>query len=696
VSALLLGVVGTDTGAGKTVVTAAVGAALRHRGLRVAALKPVASGVAAGEPGEDAALLALATGATAPECALLSFARPRSPLAAAAAEGRAVDVEAVVREVTGRATGNGLDLLLVEGVGGVLVPLTEAVTVRDLMRRLGAPVLVAARAGLGTINHCALTVEACRTAGLEVVGVVLSDVEVGGDPDLAAENARQVARQCSVPVLGVLPHLPPAALAGPDELARAAEDHLRLDALLDSLRRDREGAAAEVVDLDRAHAWHPFTQTSEWLAEEPLVIRDGAGCRLRDVRGRVYLDGISSLWASVHGHVHPRLDAALREQAGRIAHATFLGQTHEPGARLAAELAAAAPGRLSRVFFSEAGAAAVEVGLRVALLAQRLRGEERRTCFLSLEDAYHGDTAGAVSVGRSDPFHRGLDPLLFEALRVPPPHLVRVRRGGSVEAAERESLAALRHAIAQAGDRLAAVVVEPRVQGAAGIWTHSDGWLRAVAAQARACGALLLCDEVATGFGRTGDLFACAGAGVEPDILTLGKGLSGGYLPLSATLVGDELFDLFTGPWAEHRTLYYGHTFTANPLACAVARASLALFEEEATLERGRALGRHLGERLHEVADLPAVTEVRRRGVMAGIELGGGRLDRPFDPALRVGRQVTLAARRRGVVVRPLGDVVVLNPPLVMSETDADLLVEAVAEAIVEVTSHTPALPGVR
>ena len=693
----LLAVAGTDTGAGKTVVTAAIGAALRRRGLRVAALKPLATGVPAGESGEDAELLALATGVPADRCALLTFSLPRSPLAAASAEDRSVDVDGVVREIAGRAGGGDADVLLVEGVGGLLVPLTDRLTVRDLLRRLGAPVLVAARAGLGTINHCALTVEACRASGLEVVGVVMSHTGGDLDPGLAAENARQVAEQCAVPVLGVLPHLSPAAVADPETLGTAAEAHLGLDTLLHALRSVDAGAVEdEIVRLDRAHCWHPFTQTSEWLAEEPLVIRDGDGCRVRDAAGRVYLDGISSLWANVHGHAHPRLDAALREQSGRIAHATFLGQTHEPGARLAAELAAVAPRGLGRVFYAEAGAAAVEVGLRVALLAQRHRGQARRTRFLSLEDGYHGDTAGAVSVGRSDPFHRGLDPLLFDAGRVPPPHLVRVRRGGSVEEAERESLAALRRVLVEEGDSLAAVVVEPRVQGAAGMWTHSDSWLRAVAAEARAGGALLLCDEVATGFGRTGDLFACGGAGVEPDILALGKGLSGGYLPLSATLVGDELFDLFTAPYAEHRTLYYGHTFTANPLACAVARASLALFEEEGTLERGRALARRLARRLEEVAALPVVTEVRRSGVMAGIELGGGALDRPFDPALRVGRQVILAARRHGVIVRPLGDVVVLNPPLVMSEADADLLVEAVAEAIVEVTSRTPALPGMR
>jgi adenosylmethionine-8-amino-7-oxononanoate aminotransferase len=693
----MLSVVGTDTEAGKTVVAALVAAGLRGRGLRVGAVKPVATGVAPGSPGADAALLGLATGVPAAACAIEELSLARSPLAAAAAEGRSLDVDALEREIVRRAEDAGLDLLVVEGVGGVLVPITPRCTVRDLMRRLGAPVLVAGRAGLGTINHCALTVDACRAAGLEVVGVVLGDVAGGVDPGLAAENAAQVAAQCPVPVLGVLPHLAASDLVDVPGLAATAERHLDLGALLARLDLAvAEAEEAEVVRLDHDHVWHPFTQTSEWLEEEPLVIRDGSGCRVRDARGRVYVDGISSLWANVHGHAHPRLDAALREQAGRIAHSTFLGQTHAPGARLAAELAAAAPGRLTRVFYSEAGAAAVEVGLRIALLAQRLRGEPRRTRFLSLEDGYHGDTAGAVSVGRSEPFHRGLDPLLFDAVRVPPPQLVRARRGGSADAAERESLAAVRRAVAETGDRLAAVVVEPRVQGAAGIWPHSDAWLRAVAAEARGCGALLLCDEVATGFGRTGDLLACGGAGVEPDILTLGKGLSGGYLPLSATLVGDALFDLFTGAYAEHRTLYYGHTFTANPLACAVARASLALFDEEGTLDRARALGRRLGERLEEVADLPGVTEVRRRGVMAGIELGGGRLDRPLDPALRAGRRVVLAARHRGVIVRPLGDVVVLNPPLVMTDADADLLVEAVAESIVEVVARLPALPGVR
>lgn len=686
-SAPILAVVGTDTEAGKTAVSAALVAALRARGVVVEAVKPVATGVAPGEAGEDATLLARAAGMQPQDALLAGFALPRSPLAAARAEGRSVDVDALVRTVRDRAERPELEVLLVEGVGGVLVPLTERATVRDLVRRLDARVVVVGRAGLGTIGHCAMTVEACRDGGLPLAGVILSDVDGSTPAEFAAENAAQIAAQCGVPVLGVLPHV--ADISDMNALAAAAESSLDLDALLAALRAPLLDTD-EVVRLDRAHAWHPFTQTSEWLDDDPLVVHRGEGCHLVDSEGRRYLDGVASLWANVHGHAHPRLDAALREQAGRIAHSTFLGLTHEPGARLAAELCAVAPPGLTRVFYSEAGAAAVEVALRVALLAQRHRGEPRRTRFVSLVEAYHGDTPGAVSVGRSEPFHTGLDPLLFETLRVPPPHRLE-RDGFDTAEAEQRSLDALARTLRDNYGQVAALVIEPRMQGAAGMWPHGDAWLRRATAMARDAGALVICDEVATGFGRTGDMFASAGAGVEPDIMSVGKGLTGGYLPLSATLVREEIFDRFTAPYGEHRTLYYGHTYTGNPLACAVARASLALFDEEDTLSRARALADRLAMLLAPVAALPHVAQVRQRGVMCGIELCAGGLDEPFDPALRVGRRVILAARRRGVVVRPLGDVVVLNPPLVLGDAEASLLVEAVAESIVEVCSALPA-----
>jgi adenosylmethionine-8-amino-7-oxononanoate aminotransferase len=664
VTGRIVAITGTGTGVGKTVLAAALCAALRRRGMDCRAIKAVATGVPPGADAEDAVLLGGAMGTAASEAVLATFALPRSPLAAAAAEGRELDVEALARSIEAAAA--GCDLLLVEGVGGLLVPLAARHTVRDLLRRLDADVVIAALAGLGTINHTALTVEAALGSGLRLIGVVLVDA-AGDEPAFVAENAAQIADQCGVPVLGVLPHLDDATDI--DALADAAG---ALD--LSALTAPRPDASEAVVAADRRHLWHPFTQTSDWREEAPLVIRSGDGSWLRDEAGHRYLDGISSLWCTVHGHAHPALDRAAREQLGRIAHSTFLGQTHAPGALLAEELAEVAPPGLTRVFYCEAGAAAVEAALRIALLAQRHAGHPERSRFVALGDAYHGDTAGAVSVGRSEPFHTGLDPILFPARTVPSPHLD-----------EAGSLRALSDLLDREGDRVAALIVEPRVQAAAGMLTHSDRWLAEAAALARRHGALLIADEVATGFGRTGDLFASGGAGVAPDILCLGKGLTGGYLPLSAVLTTEELFDRFTAPYAEHRTLYYGHTYTGNPVACAVARASLRLFEEEGTLASARRLAATLAGLLAErVAPMPGVFEIRSRGVMTGIELRGGAT--PLDPALRTGRRVILAARRRGVVVRPLGDVVVLNPPLTMTDVEAEILVSAVAGAIAEVT----------
>lgn len=649
-------------------VAAGLARVLVQRGMRVDALKLVATGAAPGEPGEDATLLGGATGRSAAVSVLMTFELPRSPLAAAAAEGTVVDDDALVAAVRERA--RDVDVLVLEGAGGLLVPLTSARTVADAFRSLDADIVIVGRGGLGTINQCALTVEAARARGLRVAGVILSDVD-GVEPGFVAENAARIAAQCDVAVLGIVPHLGDAP--GIDAIARACAHAVDIEALLQlpvDARRRRDIA----LDADRDHVWHPFTQTTEWRDEERLVIRRGDGCWLIDADGRRYLDGVASLWANVHGHAHPALDRALHEQAGRIAHSTFLGLTHEPGALLAAELARVTPDGLDRVFYSEAGAAAVEVALRIALVAQQRRGHATRTRMLSLEDAYHGDTAGAVSVGRSEPFHRGLDPLLFDVMRVPPPHV----------AGEAASLVRLDETLSQHADTLAAFIVEPRMQGAAGMLPNSDTWLRAAVERARAAGLLVICDEVATGFGRTGAMFASSGADVVPDILVLGKGLSGGYLPLSATVVGDEIYDLFTGPYAEQRTLYYGHTYSANPLACAVARASLALFESDGTIERAQRLAATLARELRALTSRETVFEIRQRGVMVGIELRCASGE-PLDPALRMGRQVTLAARRRGVIVRPLGDVVVINLPLVMSDDEASLLVGALTDAIDEV-----------
>lgn len=437
---------------------------------------------------------------------------------------------------------------------------------------------------------------------------------------------------------------------------------------------------------DRVHVWHPFTPHAVWADDDAPVIERGEGCDLIDVDGARYIDGVSSLWVNVHGHSHPRLTDAIVEQARRLQHATFLGLTHEPAIALAERLVALAPGSLNRVFFSENGAAAVEVALKMAFGYWRNRGEER-ACFVRLADAYHGDTLGAVSVGGIERFHETYRPLLFETAAVPNPYCYRCPIGRTYPTCGIACAESLEEVLAREGANVAAVIVEPVVQGAAGIVTAPDGHLARVAEIARAHGTLLIVDEIATGFGRTGTMFACEQEGVEPDLMTMGKGVTGGYLPLSATLATEEVFEAFLAPPQEHRTLYHGHSYSANPITCAAALANLDVFDEERTLERLQPKIELLRALLKPLADHPHVGEVRQRGFMVGIELVADRATRePFDESLQMGARVARSARPRGAIIRPLGDVVVLMPPLAIDDDRLTRLVQITHAAIDEAT----------
>jgi adenosylmethionine-8-amino-7-oxononanoate aminotransferase len=445
---------------------------------------------------------------------------------------------------------------------------------------------------------------------------------------------------------------------------------------------------ATLVAWDRRHLWHPFTQMADWMEEDPLVVASAEGVTLVDTAGRRYLDGVSSLWCNVHGHRHPRLDAALRAQLDRVAHTTLLGLGSVPSIELAHALMAVVPPGLTRVFYSDAGATAVEAALRIALQYHQLRGDSRRVRLASLVEGYHGDTLGAVGVGYSETFHRFVEAAVVPAVRLTPPHVFRWQHGLDAEAALAAALAEASATLAAEGPSLAALIVEPLVQGAAGMWIHPPRYLSELAALARRHGLLFIADEVATGFGRTGTMFACEQAGVTPDLLCIAKGLSGGYLPLAATLATEEVFAAFLAPYDRFRAFFHGHTFTGNALACAVALASLQVFSEERTLERlGPKIAR-LRERLgREVAPLPHAGEVRQQGTMVGIELVADRATRaPYPPAARIGQRVVRAARARGVVIRPLGNVIVLMPPLAISMAELDLLLDVVRDAIAEVT----------
>jgi adenosylmethionine-8-amino-7-oxononanoate aminotransferase len=422
--------------------------------------------------------------------------------------------------------------------------------------------------------------------------------------------------------------------------------------------------SGNLAELDRRYIWHPFTQQQGWLAEDAPIIRSAEGCFLTDTDGKEYLDGVSSLWCNVHGHRHPVIDRAVREQLDRVSHTTMLGLSHEPAILLAQRLVELAPERLTRVFYSDSGSTATEIALKIAFQHHQQSGSPQRTRFLSLKDAYHGDTIGAVSAGGIDLFHATYGPLLFDTLKTTPGDLDQL---DSIFEAH--------------GHELAAMIMEPLVQGAAGMIVHPNGFLRRVRELCDKHGVLLILDEVATGFGRTGTMFACQQEGVEPDIMCVAKGLTGGYLPLAATLTTEKIYSSFLGDHTDGKTFFHGHTYTGNPLACAAAIATLDVFEKEQTMDHVADLCVLIGGLLDPIAALPRVAEVRRRGLMVGIQLDG------FPEESRAGHQVTLAARRRGAIIRPLGDTVVLMPPLAISTDELRRLIDITGESIAEVSA---------
>lgn len=439
---------------------------------------------------------------------------------------------------------------------------------------------------------------------------------------------------------------------------------------------------------DAAHVWHPFTPMTEYAGDSNPVIVAGEGFELIDTDGRRYLDGVSNLWCNVHGHRVPELDTALHAQVDRIAHSTLLGLGNTESIALARELVAVAPRGLNHVFYSDDGSTAVEAALKIAFQYHLQRSDRpaRRPLYLAFDGAYHGDTVGAVSVGGIARFHAAYEPLLFHCLRLPTPALGAVPRGTTPADWFAHCRRELDTVLAAHRDEIAAVVIEPLVQMAGGILVHEPGFLAHLRQRTRADDIPLIADEVAVAFGRLETLFACEQESVEPDLLCLSKGLTGGYLPLAATLVTTSIYEAFLGRPEAGRTFYHGHTYTGNPLACAVARASLRRFGTHGVLDNATRLATRLAERLDAFRDHPHVAEVRARGLVAGIELVRDRASGlPFDPSLRIGHRVVLAARRRGVLIRPLGDIVEIIPAPAMPVALLDRVVTTVAESIDEV-----------
>ncbi len=444
----------------------------------------------------------------------------------------------------------------------------------------------------------------------------------------------------------------------------------------------------QLREWDRRHVWHPFTQMQDWEREEPIVITRGEGSWLIDSEGKRYLDGVASMWTNVHGHCRKELNDALKAQVDRLEHSTLLGLASEQSILLARRVAQITPPGLDRVFYSDNGSTAMEVAVKMAFQYQVHKGRVERTRFITFRNAYHGDTIGAVSVGGIDIYHGTFRPLLFETIQAPSPYCYRCELDCSgPESCGLRCLAALEDLLVEHGASCAGLVIEPLLQGAGGMIVQPPGFLRGVRELCDRHGLLMIADEVATGFGRTGRMFACDQEAVVPDIMALSKGIAAGYLPLAATVTTEEVYGAFLGQYAELKTFFHGHTFSGNPLACAVALRSLELFESDGLLNALQPKIRRLEERLAEFSGLSHVGDVRQCGLAAGIELVEDKATKQAFPWERkVGIRVCQEARRQGIFSRPLGNTVVVFPPLSITTDELELLLDGLERAIRVVT----------
>ncbi|MFC8685038.1 adenosylmethionine--8-amino-7-oxononanoate transaminase [Brevibacillus porteri] len=442
---------------------------------------------------------------------------------------------------------------------------------------------------------------------------------------------------------------------------------------------------AELSAKNKQYVWHPFTQMKDYVAQEPLIIARGEGIKLFDVNGKAYYDGFSSVWLNVHGHNVPELNQAITEQLDQIAHSTLLGMANVPSILLAEKLINVAPIGLSKVFYSDNGATAVEISLKMAFQYWQNRGQTGKHSFITMNNAYHGDTIGATSVGAIPLYHQVYKPLLFSPHVIPYPYPY--RQGGE-EAAVQATLSSLESLLKERAHEIAAMIVEPVVQGASGMIVMPDGCLKKIAELLRAYDVLLIADEVATGFGRTGKMFACEHDGVVPDIMAVAKGLTGGYLPVAATLVTEQIYDAFFADYEEQKTFFHGHSFTGNPLGCAVALANLRLMEERGVVQQVAQKSTDLDQLLEPLRDLPHVGDIRQKGLMAGIELVLDKETKePYHWNERIGVRVCQVAREKGLLTRPLGNVIVFIPPLVSTPKELADMVRILTESIKDVTT---------
>lgn len=689
-------VTGTDTGVGKTVVTMCLAELLRAKGLDAGVMKPVQCA------GTDGKMLRRHLQLKDPLSVINPFYadEPLSPHIAFPRCGKKISISQILK--TYRYLQSRYDIVLVEGAGGLMVPLSSDYLILDLAKDLGLELIIVARPGLGTINHTLLTIGQAQAAGLTVKGVILCEAKKGTRGIAEATNPSAIQHFGQVPILGTIPYFKNFdkktilrlchkefelknllnEIDGHPESPLGTKD-LKADSSLTRLGGFAQNDAQKYAKLDKKYVWHPFTQMKDWVKEDPLVIERGEGSYLIDTDGKRYIDGVSSLWVNVHGHRNPVLDNAIKKQIDKISHSTFLGLSNIPAVQLAEKLTHIAPKGLQKVFYSDNGSTAVEIAIKMAYQYWQNTGQKKKVNIVHLANSYHGDTLGSVSVGGIDLFHQVYGKLTFKTIELNMPDMYREPQKSWDCIKELERLFKKRSAT------IAALVVEPLVQGAAGMIVWPKGILEKMAKLCKKYNVLLIADEVATGFGRTGKMFACDHEQVTPDILCLAKGLTGGYLPLAATLASKRVFDGFCFDYKDQKTFFHGHTYTANPLACAAGLANLELLQRESFWKELSAKIKALDKRLQMFYNLAHVGQVRSLGFMAGIELVKDKVTKEaFAWQDKIGVNVCQKARERGVILRPLGNVIVLMPPLSIKLKELDELLNVIYWAIASETEN--------
>jgi adenosylmethionine-8-amino-7-oxononanoate aminotransferase len=684
---------GTGTGVGKTVAGGAVAHLLVKNGYDVGVMKPVSTGTLPGDNGKPFShdltfLREMAETEDRDEFSLpYSFATPASPFHAALAEGRRIEPKRILlsfHEVL-----RDRDFALVEGAGGLMAPVTEDLVWADVVKLLGLPLLLVTDSALGMIHRTISTALSAEIYGIETAGIIVVEVDKKPQPPV---DVKLLERQCEVPVLGIIPYCSKLARKSPDldGFRSHVEDHLNPDKLLAFLeRKENKGQRKKLEKSDKEHVWHPFTQMQEWKKEPTLIVNRGNGSVLTDLEGNEYLDGHSSYWVNVHGHGNPRLVRTLAKQSGKLDHATFLGLSNKPAIELAQKLAEISPPSLKKVFYSDNGSTAVESALKIAFQYWRnIEGPKtRRTKFIAVRNAYHGDTLGAAAVGGVDAYRKTFEKILADVVFASTPYCYRCPHGETHPGCSLACAGNLEDMVEKHSGKLAALIIEPMVQCPGGIITAPHGYLKRARAACDKHDVLMIADEVATGFGRTGRMFACEHEDVHPDIMSVAKSLAAGLLPLAATLTSEKVYDAFLGTHAEKKAFLHGHTFTGHPTACAVALENLKIFKNSKLLGKIEIKSQHLRDELIRFENLPHVGDVRQLGMIVGVELVKNRETRePFLPEARTGHKVIMEAREKGLIVRPLGDVLVLFPILTASDSELKRMADILYESIAEVT----------